>query len=479
MPATPHLGLPLIAAAQAQKHVTHNEALYGLDALVHLAVLRRDLATPPASPADGDRYLVAEGAVGAWAGRAGQVAAWQDGAWQDGAWAFHAPRRGWLAYVLDEGALLAWTGTSWAAAITALRQLDLDRLGLGTQASAATPFAAKLNQALWTALEAAEGGTGDLRLALNKEDAAGIVSLVLQSGYSGRAEIGLAGDDDLHLKVSADGAAWTEALRVDRASGLVRFPAGAAVPVAGRNRLLNGAFAVNQRGYASGTALAAGAYGFDRWRAGSGGATLAFTPAVPDTMVAITAGSLVQVVEDRNVEGGAYTLSWAGTAQGRIGLGAAPSGAYAASPVLVAGVGPGQMVFVEFSTGTLTRAQLEPGPVATSFERRPFGAELQLCERYAQVPGGQMGKWITTTSLQVSAQLRTVMRAAPSAAILAGAAGAHEFGIGTRAITAVSLAAELASGAGRGSTATVTTSAATSGAVGATLAGSIIYLAEL
>jgi Protein of unknown function (DUF2793) len=70
MTSTPHLGLPLIAAAQAQKHVTHNEALFGLDALVHLAVRDRDLATPPAEPDDGDRYIVPVGAVGAWAGRA-------------------------------------------------------------------------------------------------------------------------------------------------------------------------------------------------------------------------------------------------------------------------------------------------------------------------------------------------------------------------------------------------------------------------
>ena len=58
MPTTPHLGLPLMAAAQAQKHVTHNEALALLDALVQCAVLDKDLATPPASPAEGARYIV-------------------------------------------------------------------------------------------------------------------------------------------------------------------------------------------------------------------------------------------------------------------------------------------------------------------------------------------------------------------------------------------------------------------------------------
>ena len=62
--ATTHLLLPYILAAQAQKHVTHNEALRILDGLVQLSVLDRDLTSPPGSPADGDRYIVASGATG-------------------------------------------------------------------------------------------------------------------------------------------------------------------------------------------------------------------------------------------------------------------------------------------------------------------------------------------------------------------------------------------------------------------------------
>ena len=56
---TPNLGLPYIMAAQSQKHVTHNEALRALDAIVQLSVLDRDLAAPPGSPANGDRYIAA------------------------------------------------------------------------------------------------------------------------------------------------------------------------------------------------------------------------------------------------------------------------------------------------------------------------------------------------------------------------------------------------------------------------------------
>jgi len=110
MDTTPNLSLPYIAAAQAQKHVTHNEALRALDAVVQLMVLDKDLASPPGTPADGARYIVAPGPTGAWAGQAGKIAASQDGAWT-----FHTPREGWLAWAADEDALYVWSGTAWVA----------------------------------------------------------------------------------------------------------------------------------------------------------------------------------------------------------------------------------------------------------------------------------------------------------------------------------------------------------------------------
>ena len=56
MSETTRLSLPLILAAQAQKHVTHNEALAELDVLVHLALASRTVLTPPPAPAEGDAY---------------------------------------------------------------------------------------------------------------------------------------------------------------------------------------------------------------------------------------------------------------------------------------------------------------------------------------------------------------------------------------------------------------------------------------
>lgn len=105
---TPHLLLPYILASQAQKHVTHNEALRLLDAMVQLSVLDRNLTAPPASPVDGDRYIVASGATGLWAGWDLNVAFWIDGVWLR-----LVPRPGWLAWIAAEQAFVVWNGSSW------------------------------------------------------------------------------------------------------------------------------------------------------------------------------------------------------------------------------------------------------------------------------------------------------------------------------------------------------------------------------
>jgi hypothetical protein len=113
---TTHLGLPYLLAAQAQKHVTHNEALRLLDAMVQLSVLDRTRTAPPASPADGNRHLVASGATGLWAGWDLNIAFWVDGAWIR-----LVPRTGWLVWVADEGLFLVWTGAPgrwWASRAT-------------------------------------------------------------------------------------------------------------------------------------------------------------------------------------------------------------------------------------------------------------------------------------------------------------------------------------------------------------------------
>ncbi|HZU77823.1 MAG TPA: DUF2793 domain-containing protein, partial [Dehalococcoidia bacterium] len=129
MTETANLRLPNIEGAQAQKHVTHNDALRMLDALVQLAVLDRDLSAPPGSPAEGQRWIVKAAGGGAWAGHDNAIAAWQDGAW-----AFYAPQPGWRAFVADEGALIAWDGAAWRASVGN----GMTLIASGTVANAAT-----------------------------------------------------------------------------------------------------------------------------------------------------------------------------------------------------------------------------------------------------------------------------------------------------------------------------------------------------
>jgi hypothetical protein len=215
---TTNLLLPYILAAQAQKHVTHNEALRILDGLVQLSVKDRDLTAPPASPADGDRYIVASGATGDWAGWDLNVALWTDGAWLR-----LPPRTGWRVWVEDEGLLLAFDGAGWIGTTPAALQ-NMALLGLGTTADASNPFSAKLNAALWTAKTVAEGGTGDLFYTMSKEAAGDDLGLTLQTGFVTKALLGLFGSDRFRLAVSADGSTFFDGLIVDNATGIVDQP---------------------------------------------------------------------------------------------------------------------------------------------------------------------------------------------------------------------------------------------------------------
>ena len=211
---TPRSGLPLLAAAQAQKHVTHNEALVALDAIQGMRILDRDLSAPPASPADGDAYLVKATATGDWTGQDGNIAYCIDGAWN-----FYAPFAGLAAYVADENALVLFDGSAWAGAASLLDFDNLAKLGINTAADATNKLAVKSSALLFDNIG------GGVQAKLNKNAAGDTASLLYQTSYSGRAEFGLCGDDNFHLKVSADGSAWTDAVVIDKTSGAATFAA--------------------------------------------------------------------------------------------------------------------------------------------------------------------------------------------------------------------------------------------------------------
>ena len=209
---SPCLDLPYLQPAQAQKHVTHNEALEGLDAIVQLSVLAFDATLPPGAPSPGDRYALGAGAIGAWAGQPqGTIARWAEPAWL-----FVPPAAGWQAWGVAEGALRVFRDGAW-------QRPELSDLGINTSADATNRLAVAAPASLFTH----EGD--DHRLKINKSADTDTASVLFQSGWTGHAEMGLAGGTGWTLKVSPDGSSWTEALSIDPASG---HAGGAAVQAA-------------------------------------------------------------------------------------------------------------------------------------------------------------------------------------------------------------------------------------------------------
>jgi hypothetical protein len=211
----PRLGLPLIQQGQAQKHVTHNEALELLDILVQLTVEAFEAIEPPADAEEGQVWALAAGATGAWLGQDGTLAAWANGGWL-----FVTPRPGWRAARADE--VRVWTGEAWV--LPKLPGLnELPGLGVGATHDSENRLAVASPAALFTHVG------GDHRLTINKAATGHTASVVFQSDWSGRAEMGLAGEEDFSFKVSPDGAEWETGLRVAAADGRVTLPAGLTV----------------------------------------------------------------------------------------------------------------------------------------------------------------------------------------------------------------------------------------------------------
>lgn len=211
-----NLSLPFIMPSQAQKHVTHNEALQALDSLVQLSLVSRAQTAPPSDPDDGHRYLVAASGQDDWLGQDGHIACFQDGAW-----VFHQPRTGWVAWIADEDRALVFDGTDWRDIASAL-----ETLGINATADTTNRLAVGGPASLF------DGLSGSHQLKINKAGPGDTAALLFQTGYSGRAEFVLVDEDILELKTSLDGTVWTTALAVNTATGRIGIgKAPGAVPM--------------------------------------------------------------------------------------------------------------------------------------------------------------------------------------------------------------------------------------------------------
>lgn len=79
---TPRLALPLLAAGQAQKEMSHNEALVRVDLCLHGRAVAAEAEIPPEDPAPGQCWILGSDPEGEWAGHAGEVAGWTEGGWR-------------------------------------------------------------------------------------------------------------------------------------------------------------------------------------------------------------------------------------------------------------------------------------------------------------------------------------------------------------------------------------------------------------
>jgi Protein of unknown function (DUF2793) len=166
MATTTNLGITLVESAQSQKEVTINQAISVLDALASYAVVDKDLATPPASPATGALYIVAASPTGAWAGKATQLA------YFDQIWRFIPPQNGTRVWVRDESADYRFNGTSWAVVATGgggggsgdMVKATYDAANISQQVVGTTATQTLTNKTLTTPTIAAIINTGTLTL---------------------------------------------------------------------------------------------------------------------------------------------------------------------------------------------------------------------------------------------------------------------------------------------------------------------------
>ena len=214
---SPLLSLPYLLPSQAQKHVTHNEALDLLDMLVQPVVEAVAALTPPAAPVEGALWALGEAPSGEWVGRGFHLASWRNGGW-----VYVVPQPGWTVFSRAEEAFLAFDGSIWQRIGGGMQ--NLAGVGINTGSDAVNRLAVAADATLLT-----HDGGGH-RLKINKAAPGDTASLLFQTGWSGRAEMGTVGGDGFSIKVSDDGTSFVTGLMVHSDRVQVDLPlAGAAV----------------------------------------------------------------------------------------------------------------------------------------------------------------------------------------------------------------------------------------------------------
>ncbi|MEQ9315429.1 MAG: DUF2793 domain-containing protein, partial [Henriciella sp.] len=137
--------------------------------------------------------------------------------YQDGAWEAYAPVEGWRVFDAETTSLLVFETGSWRT--LSGPNARFDSLGVNTDADGSNRIAMKADRLLFSHDDVTPG-TGDVAAVFNKASTSNLSVMQFQSGFSGRAELGLIGNDDFSIRTSSDGSAFTEGLRL-AASGVL------------------------------------------------------------------------------------------------------------------------------------------------------------------------------------------------------------------------------------------------------------------
>lgn len=133
---TPRLALPLIASGQAQKELSHNEALALIDAALQPAALDIGVDVPPEAPAIGACWIIGADPVGAWAGHPAALASWTDDGWR-----FVAPLDGMAVWLAGERLEARYASGSWDVGLVRASRLEVGGMQVvgGQQAAISAP----------------------------------------------------------------------------------------------------------------------------------------------------------------------------------------------------------------------------------------------------------------------------------------------------------------------------------------------------
>jgi hypothetical protein len=107
MANSPKIEFPLLTEGQALAHITINQALIIIDAMVQASFIEIGLNTPPATPALGDTYVVGGTPTGDWTGKANKIAIWYGG------WYFVTRRDGFTGFDQTNGYMVSYYGGTW------------------------------------------------------------------------------------------------------------------------------------------------------------------------------------------------------------------------------------------------------------------------------------------------------------------------------------------------------------------------------